>query len=199
MGKITYADKVALNEVPSIADINKCKASDMNEIKNVVNTLLNDISSSTAPQNPVLNDLWVDTNDGEYLAQVDDAVSTTSTNAVQNQAITNYVNGTVLYNDTSGGATGNIVLSDSAANYRFLEIIYTDNDGYVPPAANFYNCNNKRIIIYEIHTQYVKYKEFTISGTNMNIVSGSAGQVQINGSTISGNNYIKILTVIGHK
>ena len=37
MSKITYTDKVTLNENPNVADINKVKASDMNEIKNVVN------------------------------------------------------------------------------------------------------------------------------------------------------------------
>lgn len=37
MSKITYADKVTLNENPNVADINKVRASDMNEIKNVVN------------------------------------------------------------------------------------------------------------------------------------------------------------------
>ena len=43
MGKITYQNKVALNENPSVADINKVKASDMNEIKNVVNGLAGEI------------------------------------------------------------------------------------------------------------------------------------------------------------
>lgn len=37
MSKITYANKSALNVNSSIADVNKCNASDMNEIKNVVN------------------------------------------------------------------------------------------------------------------------------------------------------------------
>ena len=37
MSKITYADKVTLNENPNVADINKFKADDLNEIKNVVN------------------------------------------------------------------------------------------------------------------------------------------------------------------
>ena len=37
MSKITYADKVTLNENPSVADINKVKADDLNEFKNVVN------------------------------------------------------------------------------------------------------------------------------------------------------------------
>lgn len=39
MAKITYADKVALNENEEIADINKVNASDMNEIKNIVNEI----------------------------------------------------------------------------------------------------------------------------------------------------------------
>ena len=38
MAKITYTDKVALNVNSDIADINKVNASDLNEIKNVVNT-----------------------------------------------------------------------------------------------------------------------------------------------------------------
>ena len=37
MSKITYSDKVTLNENPNVADINKVKADDLNEIKNVVN------------------------------------------------------------------------------------------------------------------------------------------------------------------
>ena len=37
MSKITYTDKVPLYENTDIADINKVKADDMNEIKNVVN------------------------------------------------------------------------------------------------------------------------------------------------------------------
>lgn len=37
MAQITYDDKVALNVNSDIADINKCNASDMNEIKNTIN------------------------------------------------------------------------------------------------------------------------------------------------------------------
>ena len=54
MSKITYTDKVALNENASVNAINKVSASDMNEIKNVVNnnTPVGSISlyaGSTAP------------------------------------------------------------------------------------------------------------------------------------------------------
>lgn len=54
----------------------------------------------TPPGEPKENDLWVDTDDDEYLAEVDDEVSTTSTNAVQNQAITNYVDNLNTYTDS---------------------------------------------------------------------------------------------------
>lgn len=37
MQVITFADKSALNQNTSIADTNKCNASDLNQIKNVVN------------------------------------------------------------------------------------------------------------------------------------------------------------------
>lgn len=38
--KITYADKVALQENDAIADINKVTASDMNEVKTVFNAMV---------------------------------------------------------------------------------------------------------------------------------------------------------------
>ena len=45
----------------------------------------------TAPSNPSTDDLWIDTDDVTYQLQVDSAVSTTSHNPIENQAITNYV------------------------------------------------------------------------------------------------------------
>lgn len=38
MAKITYENKVALNINQDVADVNKCNATDLNEIKNVVNS-----------------------------------------------------------------------------------------------------------------------------------------------------------------
>lgn len=48
MAKIQFEDKVALNENSNIPDVNKCKATDMNEIKSVVNgndDLVGDLST----------------------------------------------------------------------------------------------------------------------------------------------------------
>lgn len=46
MAKITFQDKVALNPQPSIANINKVSDADMNEIKNSVNELYDNTTSS---------------------------------------------------------------------------------------------------------------------------------------------------------
>lgn len=60
MAKITYLDKVALNENADIPDINKVKANDMNEIKDVVNGLIkieNTISDEETYACNYINDL----------------------------------------------------------------------------------------------------------------------------------------------
>lgn len=44
---ITYTNKVALNENASVADINKVKAEDMNEIKSVVNNNASETNANT--------------------------------------------------------------------------------------------------------------------------------------------------------
>ena len=48
MAKITYDDKVALNEEPSIAEINKVTDDNMNEIKTSVNDLYDTVSTNTS-------------------------------------------------------------------------------------------------------------------------------------------------------
>lgn len=64
MAKITFTNKVPLNENPNIADINKCKASDLNEIKRVVNTNENKVLiavSNTAPAQCSAGDQYFNT------------------------------------------------------------------------------------------------------------------------------------------
>jgi hypothetical protein len=52
---ITYQDKVALNQNPDIADINKCNASDLNEIKNVVNNNATETSTNSTNIANIIN------------------------------------------------------------------------------------------------------------------------------------------------
>ena len=55
MSKITYADKVTLNENPNVADVNKVKANDLNEIKNVVNANDDNVGDLTTDVSSVVN------------------------------------------------------------------------------------------------------------------------------------------------
>ena len=74
MGKITYTDKVTMNENPNIPAINKVQATDMNEIKTVVNsnddntgTLSNlkttNKSSVVSALNEIYNDIFYSSGD----------------------------------------------------------------------------------------------------------------------------------------
>lgn len=86
-------------------------------------------TGDTPPENPEENDLWVDTNDEEHLAEVDDEVSTTSTNAVQNQAATKAFGGILLWtneNPTSSMAA-NTEINLSSSDYDILEIFFDAN------------------------------------------------------------------------
>lgn len=60
MAKITYNDKSFLNQNPSIADENKVNDTDLNEIKNVVNT--NDDNSTNALNALAGDVLWTNPN-----------------------------------------------------------------------------------------------------------------------------------------
>lgn len=70
MAQITYTNKVALNENQEIADINKVNASDMNEIKSVVNGLLSDVSTTDATLGynaPFLNGITIEESGTGYI------------------------------------------------------------------------------------------------------------------------------------
>ena len=62
MAQITYANKVALNENPEIANINKVTDDDMNEIKQVVNDNYNNtIQITNIEPTDSDNKIWIDT------------------------------------------------------------------------------------------------------------------------------------------
>jgi hypothetical protein len=48
LNKITYDNKVSLNPQPSIANVNKCTDSDLNEIKSVVNNAIDQVDTNTS-------------------------------------------------------------------------------------------------------------------------------------------------------
>ena len=97
MGKLTYLDKVALNENTDIPDINKVKASDMNEIKNVVNGLVKTEKATT--------------NEETYSCNYINGLGTKRTTLWSGEQST----------------TGEVSLSDSILNYDAIGIVISSN------------------------------------------------------------------------
>ena len=81
--------KVAQTETENNTDVYSCEYIN-NKLSNLSKTSIE--TGDTPPSNPSDGDLWIDTSDNGKLAEIDNEVSTTSNNAIANQAITNYVN-----------------------------------------------------------------------------------------------------------
>ena len=98
MSKITYENKVALNVNSDIADINKCNASDLNEIKNVVNT--ND-DNTTKNSNAIGTLSSLNTTDKNNLVSAINEVNQNdinkSTYSTTEQRVGTWINGKPLY------------------------------------------------------------------------------------------------------
>ena len=127
---------------------------------------------------------------------------------------------TALYS-TSTGNIGTVTLSDSAANFTYLEIFYTDNNGRQPHSVKVYSPNGKYVSLSCIEPStsgseprvYIRTSGWTISGTSITVgrsdLSGANrgvyGQMypHANGTNIdvkfTENNYIKIFRVLGYK
>lgn len=91
MAQITYTNKVALNENPEIANINKVTDDDMNEIKQVVNDNYNNtIQITDTEPTDSDNKIWIDT--GEVGSQVSEITNEYSTSTGLGYSA-NYVNG----------------------------------------------------------------------------------------------------------
>lgn len=99
MAQITYTNKETLNSQPSIADKNKVKAEDMNEIKSVVNTNYGEVGDITN-------------------------LNTTNKTSIVNgiNSILSGLNGTILWSGQKN-TTGIVDLNDDITNYDILEII----------------------------------------------------------------------------
>lgn len=119
LSKITYDTKVALDPQPSVANINKVSDSDMNEIKSVVNDAIDKIES---PQ-------------------------TTRTTSNTDTYSCNFINGVELFYNSSG-TTGQVDLSDSVANYEYIEIFYKQQE-YTPifSSVKVYKPSNTQVCL----------------------------------------------------
>ena len=109
--------------------------------------------------------------------------------------------------------TGNdltpITLSDSAANYTYLEIFYVDNNSAGFNSTRVYNPNGKTVDLSIVEPSdttpnrtYIRRTAFTISGNTITPNTTTSGFVLIDGSSVSttnGANYIAIHRVLGYE
>ena len=185
MAQITYADKVALNVNSNIADINKVNASDMNEIKQVVNDNANTLDN-----------------------KISNTYGTSQTEGYSQE----YINSrrTTLYeNDTWSGNQGDITLSDSTANYDYLEIFYATRslggEGY--KSVKIANPNGKTIDLDMVirkaddNVMYFISNLYNISGTTLTLKAIGSSYVYNNSSNNvnTSTNYIYVKKVVGIK
>lgn len=135
---------------------------------------------------------------------------------------TNYVlqKPTSLYN-SSVGTNGTITLSQSAENFNYIEIFYTDNNGRQPHSIKIHSPNGKYVSLSCIEPSttnsdprmYIRASGWTISGTSMTVgrsdLSGANrgiyGMIYPHASgtyidvNVTEDNCIKIFRVLGYQ
>lgn len=121
---------------------------------------------------------------------------------------------TMLFNSSSG-TTSNVSLKDSAENYDYLEIYYTDNNGKQMQSVTVYKPNGKQVTLANMEPQIVNdssgnfvasvihYRTslWYINGAAINYSGTSTFQsIRSNGShTYATTQYNKIVRVVGIK
>ena len=181
MSKITYENKEQLNTNENIPAKNKCMASDLNEIKSIVNE-----------------------NDTNALYNTN--VKTTKTDSDTDVYSCNYLNkfdGVILYEDETGINT-TVNLKESVANYKYIDIFFRD-DNNIYDTKRFLVKNGAWYTL-----QITQYNEDSsnviIRGKNIQlnadkIYNGKycAVLLSASGNTLYWNNNIYICKVIGYK
>ena len=142
---------------------------------------------------------------GHYQVAINGVVDTTINDVLQvyDDEGNEILNENVLYNNESG-SNGTIALSETAKNFKYIEIIFRDNDNTYS-SVRVYNPDGKFVDISTIErwgtTLYIKQKRITISGnkiTNGNTTEASfttAPKIAINTTA----NNIYITRVVGYR
>lgn len=109
---------------------------------------------------------------------------------------------TVLF---SGSTNGTVTLSDSAANYEYIEIFFTDNNGRGGGYTKLYSPDGQTLHLDLVETNgsgafYIRHTNYTVSGSSIAPISNKYGYSYFNGSSWSNgsaSNYLKITRVVG--
>lgn len=111
------------------------------------------------------------------------------------------LSGNVLYNNANGTA-GNATLSDSAANYTYLEIFYRSSGDNACGSVKVFSPNGKLVHLGTIHYvadyDYAKFALVSVSGSMITFSQNYQITLKNNGSTYSKENAIYITRVVGY-
>ena len=202
---------------------NKVAIGNLNDLQTTIKTdivsALNEVKSENQGDTQAITDLQ--TNQGQLSSLTTSeksnlvgAINEVDANAKSNSSQITTVAGNVdglttdfnnskavtLFNN-AGGSSSNITLSDSSANYQYLEIFYKDNDGHFssvkvnePDGKQFFMIAGT----YYNNAMYFLIKNASISG-NAITNAGTGKLVAGSTNTVTTDNNIYITKVIGFK
>lgn len=111
------------------------------------------------------------------------------------------LSGQVLYSSASGTA-GTVTLSDSVANYTYIEIFYRSSGDNACGSVKVFSPNNKLVHLGTIHYiadyDYAKFALVSVSGSMITFSQNYQITMKNNGSTYSAENAIYITRVVGY-
>lgn len=114
----------------------------------------------------------------------------------------------VLYNNASG-TNGTVTLSETAANFSYLEIFFKDNVNNKYYSAKLQSPNGKSTSLSYIesfnqsnqntNSFYLFSRQITINATSISTDTGHYGLVNVSGNTVLYQNRFNITKVLGYK
>lgn len=112
----------------------------------------------------------------------------------------------VLY-DNSTGSNGTITLSETAENFKYLEIFFIDNGNRTGGYTKVYSPNGNTVCLSIVEAAASAYTlirrtNYSISGTYLTPNTTTAGYSRATGTALDysvGTNYIKIIRVVGYE
>lgn len=111
------------------------------------------------------------------------------------------ISGKVLYNSASGTA-GTVTLSDSVANYTYIEIFYKSSGDNACGSVKVFSPNGKLVHLGAIHYiadyDYAKFALVSVSGSMITFSQNYQITLKSNGSVYSAENAIYITRVVGY-
>ena len=109
--------------------------------------------------------------------------------------------GVVLYDGGTTGTAGTVTLSDSSANYSYIEIYFRSSGDNVFSSVKVYSPNGKRVHLGTVHYvadfDYAKFAIVSISGTTITFLQNYQLTLKNNGNAWSSESAIYITRVVG--